>query len=158
MQDAHNDYVSALAHERARVREFLELLEQEQSALVAGDHDQLMAFTEQKAARVLELRRYSENRSRLLASYGLRPDRDGMSAWIEEHADETTRKIWDEIKSLAAQVHATNEINGVLVEARLKSNQAAIAALQAAANSSSVYGPEGATRLTDTPSRNLASA
>ena len=60
--------------------------------------------------------------------------------------------------ALAAQVHATNEINGVLVEARLKSNQAAIAALQAAANSSSVYGPEGGTRLTDTPSRTLASA
>ncbi len=158
MQEDQRDYVSALAQERSRVREFLQLLENEQAALVAGDHDQLMAFTEQKAARILELRRYSENRSRLLATYGLRPDRDGMSAWIEQHADESTRRIWDEIKSLAAQVHATNEINGVLVEARLKSNQAAIAALQAAANSSSVYGPEGGTRLTDTPSRTLASA
>jgi len=158
MPDEHIDYVSALMHERSRVREFLQLLESEQAALVAGEHDQLMAFTEQKAARILELRRYSENRSRLLTSYGLRPDRDGMSAWIEEHADETTRRIWDEIKSLAAQVHATNEINGVLVEARLKSNQAAIAALQAAANSTPVYGPEGGPRLTDTPSRKLASA
>lgn len=158
MQNEHSDTVSALDQERSRVREFLALLETEQAALVAGDHDQLMAFTEQKAARILELRRYSDNRSRLLASYGLRPDRDGMSAWIEAHGDETTRRIWDEIKSLAAQVHATNEINGVLVEARLKSNQAAIAALQAAASSPSVYGPEGATRLTETPSRTLASA
>ena len=158
MSDEHTSYVSALSQERSRVRDFLQLLEHEQAALVAGDHDQLMAFTEQKAARILELRRYSDNRSRLLASYGLRPDRDGMSAWIEEHADETTRRIWDEIKSLAAQVQATNEVNGALVEARLKSNQAAIAALQAAANSSAVYGPEGGHRLTDSPSRRLASA
>jgi flagella synthesis protein FlgN len=158
MYDEHASHVSALEQERSRVREFLQLLEHEQAALVSGEHDQLMAFTEQKAARILELRRYAENRSRLLATYGLRPDRDGMSAWIEEHADETTRRIWDEIKSLAAQVQATNEINGVLVEARLKSNQAAIAALQAAANSSAVYGPEGAPRLTDSPSRRLASA
>ena len=158
MSDEQTSYVSALEQERNRVSEFLQLLEREQAALVAGEHDQLMAFTEQKAARIRELRRYSDNRSRLLSTYGLRPDRDGMSAWIEEHADESTRRIWDEIKSLAAQVHATNEINGALVEARLKSNQAAIAALQAAANSSSVYGPEGAPRLTDTPSRRLASA
>ena len=68
MQDEHKDYVSALAQERSRVREFLHLLENEQAALVAGDHDQLMAFTEQKAARILELRRYSESRSRLLAT------------------------------------------------------------------------------------------
>lgn len=158
MQEERTNYVSALEQERSRVREFLQLLEHEQSALVAGDHDQLMAFTEQKAARVLELRRYSENRSRLLASYGLRADRDGMSEWIEQHADATTRRIWDEIKSLAAQVRAANEVNGVLVEARLKHNQASIAALQAAAQSASVYGPEGATRLTDSPSRRLASA
>ena len=158
MQDGRTNYLHALSQERSRVRDFLKLLADEQAALVAGDHDQLPGITEQKATRILELRRYSENRSRLLAGYGLRPDRDGMSAWIEEHADETTRRIWDDIKSLAAQVHATNEINGVLLEARLKSNQAAIAALQAAARTPSVYGPEGAPRLTDTPSRKLASA
>ena len=158
MQTDRSEYVSALEQERRRVRDFLELLEREQSALVAGDHDHLLAFTEQKAARILELRRYSDNRSRLLASYGLRADKDGMSTWIEEHANESTRRIWDEIKSLAAKVRATNEINGVLVEARLKHNQAAIAALQAAARSSGVYGPDGATRLPHSQTRKLASA
>jgi len=152
------EYVSALEQERERVREFLQLLEREQSALVAGDHDHLMAFTEQKAARILELRRYSDSRSRLLASQGLRTDKDGMSAWIEQHADDASRKLWDEIKTLAAQVRATNDINGMLVAARLKHNQSAIAALQAAAHSSGVYGPDGATRLTGATTRSLASA
>jgi flagella synthesis protein FlgN len=152
-------YGSVLEQERDRVREFLELLQQEQAALVAGDHDELLAFTEQKAARILELRRVADARSRLLASHGLRADKDGMSAWIERFGDEPARRLWDEIKSLAAQVRAANDINGALVAARLKHNQAAIAALQSAARSGSgVYGPDGATRLTASTTRALASA
>jgi flagellar biosynthesis protein FlgN len=152
------EYLNALEQERERVREFLQLLEREQAALVAGEHDHLMMFTEQKAARILELRRYSDSRSRLLSTQGLRADKDGMSAWIEQHTDAAVRRVWDEIKSLGAQVRAANEINGVLVAARLKHNQASIAALQAAARSSGVYGPDGGTRLTAATSRALASA
>lgn len=159
MHSDSTEYVSALEQERERVRDFLHLLEREQSALVAGDHDHLMAFTEQKATRILELRRYSDSRSRLLASQGLRTDKDGMTAWIEQHADADARRVWDEIKALAAQVRAANDINGMLVAARLKHNQSAIAALQAAAQSSTgVYGPDGATRLTSSTTRALASA
>jgi flagella synthesis protein FlgN len=152
-------YAAVLEQERERVREFLELLEQEQAALVAGDHDDLMAFTEQKAARILDLRRISDARSRLLASHGLRADKDGMSAWIECHGDEPIRRLWGEIKTLAAQVRAANDINGALVAARLKHNQASIAALQTAArNGCGVYGPDGGTRLTASTTRALASA
>lgn len=152
-------YLDMLEQERVRVQDFLRLLEREQAALVAGDHDHLMAFTEQKAAQILELRRISDSRSKLLAAHGLRADRDGMSAWIDQTADPSVRRLWDDIKGLAAQVRATNEINGALVAARLKHNQAAITALQAAAKTSSVYGPDGAARLTATnSSRQLASA
>ncbi|MCC6535478.1 MAG: flagellar protein FlgN [Burkholderiales bacterium] len=152
------DHVKALQQERERVREFLHLLEREQSALVAGDHDHLLAFTEQKAAQILELRRLSDSRSRLLAAQGVRADKDGMSAWIEQHGEAAARRLWDEIKTLAAQVRATNEINGALVAARLKHNQAAISALQSAARASGVYGPDGGTRLTAATTRALASA
>lgn len=158
MPNTDMQYTNVLEQERARVQEFLRLLEREQTALVDGDHDHLMAFTEQKAAQILELRRLSDSRSRLLAANGLRADKDGMSAWIEQHADPEARRIWDEIKTLAAQVRATNEINGALVAARLKHNQAAILALQSAAKSSGVYGPDGGTRLTSSPTRVLASA
>lgn len=159
MPETDTQYLDMLEQERVRVQDFLRLLEREQAALVAGDHDHLMAFTEQKAAQILELRRISDSRSKLLAAHGLRADRDGMSAWIEQTADPTVRRLWDDIKGLAAQVRATNEINGALVAARLKHNQAAITALQAAAKTSSVYGPDGAARLTATnSSRQLASA
>jgi flagella synthesis protein FlgN len=159
MSATPTQYAAVLEQERDRVREFLELLQQEQAALVAGDHDELMAFTEQKAARILDLRRVADGRSRLLASHGLRADKDGMSAWIENFGDEPARRLWDEIKSLAAQVRAANEINGALVAARLKHNQAAIAALQTAARSGSgVYGPDGSARFTASTTRALASA
>jgi flagella synthesis protein FlgN len=151
-------YVAVLQQERARVSEFLALLQREQAALVAGDHDELMAFTEQKAAHILELRRIADTRSRLLVSHGLRTDKDGLSAWIERNGDEHARRLWDESKSLAAQVRAANEINGALVAARLKHNQAAINALQAAARGNPhAYGPDGGTRLTTSTAHTLAS-
>jgi flagella synthesis protein FlgN len=153
-----SQYLNVLEQERARVQEFLRLLEREQAALVAGDHDHQKAFTEQKAAQILELRRVSDGRSRLLAAHGLRADKDGMSLWIEQCTDPAARRIWNEIKSLAAQVRATNEINGALVAARLKHNQAAITALQTAARTAGVYGPDGSTRLTAATTRALASA
>jgi len=152
------DYQQSLAQERDRIKEFLQLLEREQSALVAGEHDHLMAFTEQKAARILELRRYSDSRAKLLASQGLRADKDGMSAFIDQRADDNVRRIWDDIKALSAQVRAINEINGVLVATRLKQNQAAITALQSSAKGTSVYGPDGSRRLTMPTTRALASA
>lgn len=158
MTAADAQYMNVLEQERSRVEAFLRLLEREQAALVAGDHDHLMAYTEQKAAQILELRRISDSRSRLLAAHGLRADKDGMSAWIDQHADADARRVWDEIKALAAQVRATNEINGALVAARLKHNQAAITALQAAARSNGVYGPDGGTRFTTSTTRALASA
>ncbi len=158
MSSSGESYLSVLLQERERVGEFLALLQREQSALVAGDHDGLMAFTEQKAVRILELRRLSDERSRLLASHGLRADKDGMSGWIERHGDEGARRVWDEIKSLAAQVRAANEINGALVAARLKHNQLAITALQSAARSNpGVYGPDGGTRISGATTRALAS-
>lgn len=158
MSTVDTQYKQVLEQERTRVQEFLRLLEREQTALVEGEHEHLMAFTEQKAAQILELRRISDSRSRLLVQQGLRADKDGMSAWIEQHADAEARRIWDDIKVLAAKVRATNEINGALVAARLKHNQAAITALQTAARTSGVYGPDGGTRLTTSPSRALASA
>jgi len=158
MQPHAEQYITALEQERARVQAFLQLLEREQAALVAGDHDHLLAFTEQKAAQILELRRFSDARSRLLSAHGLRADKDGMSTWIEQHADPTARRLWDDIKSIGAQIRAVNEINGALVAARLKHNQAAITALQSAARGSGVYGPDGGTRLTAVTTRTLASA
>jgi len=104
MSTVDTQYKQVLEQERTRVQEFLRLLEREQTALVEGEHEHLMAFTEQKAAQILELRRISDSRSRLLAQQGLRADKDGMSAWIEQHADAEARRIWDDIKVLAAKV------------------------------------------------------
>jgi flagella synthesis protein FlgN len=149
--------LAALEQERDRVREFLRLLEREQTALVSGEHDHLLAYTEQKAARLLELRRYADTRNRMLDAEGLPADRNGMSTWLDRHPDPQISRTWDELMKLTARVRETNDVNGVLVAARLKHNQASIAALQSAARTSSVYGPDGGTRLAASSTRSLAS-
>jgi len=153
-----DSFIAALDHERANVREFLKLLEREQAALVAGDHDRLLAFTEQKAARLLELRRFADQRNRFLAAQGFAADKEGVNALLECHADERLRQSWGELIALAARVRDTNEVNGVLVNARLRHNQASLVALQSAARTTGVYGPDGGTRFAAGGGRQLASA
>jgi len=152
------EFLVSLEQERDRVREFLRLLEREQKALVGGEHDRLLAFTEQKAARLLELRRFADARNRMLGTEGLPSDRNGMLTWLDRHPDERIATVWNDLMSLTARVREVNDVNGVLVAARLRHNQASLAALQSAARATSVYGPDGATRLTASTSRALASA
>lgn len=158
MTGAQVGLAATLEQERDRIREFLSLLEREQRALVEGEHDQLLAFTEQKAARLLELRRLNDARNRSLAGAGLPTDKDGMALWLTRHGDDRAVRAWNDLLRFAGRVRQTNEVNGVLVSARLKHNQASLAALQAVARTPSVYGPDGGTRFAASSTRALASA
>lgn len=157
MTDA--EFTAALAEERACIRDFLDLLRREQAALVGGEHDRLLSFTERKAAHLLALRRYADARNRHLADRGLAADRDGMMALFARQPDARMAEVWKDLMTLAAEVRDANEVNGLLVAARLRHNQASLAALQAAANAGgSLYGPDGGSRLSRSASRALATA
>lgn len=154
-------FVAALEAESEAFGEFVSVLEAEAAALDQDDVEALIALAQSKSEKVLALSRLSDSRRAFLRSAGFSPNRLGMSEWLVAHgATEANRLsgLWSTLLDRAVRAQQLNEANGALIESRLRFNQAALAALQAAARQTMSYGPDGTTRLSSGKGRDLGSA
>ncbi len=130
--------------EAALLRNFLELLAREESLLVAGETDTLLALTHEKTELYHLLQRQHDTRARMLGQAGL------------ENNAENIRKVcaglsgalatWDKILTLAAEARNRNALNGKLVTERMQHNQAALSVLLTAADQPQLYDAEGVSK------------
>lgn len=135
-----------LADELAALREFSALLQEEQSALIDGKGDNLVALIEKKSALATRLTDCARRREDVLASLELAPGRAGMEAWLAAApANAAARNNWRELLPLAAETRRLNELNGKLIGLRLQHNQQALVALMSATEQAMTYGPDGQT-------------
>lgn len=134
-----------LAGELAALREFVTLLQEEQSALLDGKGDSLAALIDQKSALAARLTDCAGQREAALAGLALPAGRDGMEAWLATAAA-AARNDWQELLPLAATARSLNELNGKLIGTRLQHNQQALAALMGATERAMTYGPDGHAR------------
>lgn len=141
------EFIASLDTERRAFAEFVELLQTEQEALQRGDIDRLVSLAQLKSEKVIALAQIEEKRNRHLVAQGFSPDQRGMDAWLAQSASSTPHaaKIWQEMLSKAREAQQLNQANGTMIEQKLRHNQQALAILQAAANRSSTYGPDGQT-------------
>jgi flagella synthesis protein FlgN len=147
---ASHPMLSALAAEVAVLSRFVELLRREQASLASGIMDPLPAFTAEKARIVIELQQTGARRTAMLRAAGLDPDSAGMSAWLgKQPADlrPALQRGWRAFLALVAESRQLNDTNGVIVRARLKHNQQALAVLAGAAGTAGLYGADGASRV-----------
>lgn len=146
-----SDLAKSLDAELRAFRGFIEILQTEQDALVRGDVDRLIEFAQLKSEKVVLLSRLAEHRNHFISAQGLDPENGGMETWLHHfRAGETPQvaEIWAQLLELARTAQHLNQINGAMIETRLRNNQQALAVIQAAANQSSLYGPDGQTRTT----------
>ncbi|MDR3212590.1 MAG: flagellar protein FlgN [Azoarcus sp.] len=141
--------------EASQIKDFLALLEREESLLVAGDSDGLFTLTVEKNERYRQLQRLHDDRSMLLARYGLARDKDAMRTICAKLPKLLTR--WEEVLTLASKAHNRNAINGQLIAERMQHNQAALSVLLSAANHPQLYDAGGHSRPTGS-GRRLGSA
>lgn len=127
------------------VRVFVELLSQEQSLLTAtGTAESLLPLVERKSECVARLKTLSDQREQALLTGGFKAGRGAMEAWLATSAhSDAIRSLWEDLRTLAAQAKSLNETNGKLIGIHWQHNQAALAALMAAANRAMTYGPDG---------------
>lgn len=150
----------ALAAEVDVLRRFVDLLRREQASLASGVMDPLPAFTAEKARIVIELQQTGARRTAMLRAAGLSADRVGMSAWLQDQPADirpALQQRWQAFLSLLAESRQLNDTNGVIVRARLKHNQQALAILAGAAGTTGLYGSDGASRVTP-PRRTISVA
>ncbi len=141
--------------EETQMRQFLALLEREESLLVAGETDALIALSKEKSEQYHQLQRHHATRATLLAREGLENTDTAIRTLCQSLPELLGR--WDRILTLARDARARNEINGKLITEHMQHNQAALSVLLSAANQPQLYDAEGVARPTGR-GRHLGSA
>lgn len=153
---AHKELLAALSNERVAVRDFVELLQHEQSLLTENDIEPLLILAEQKSARALKLNELAEVCRRLLGKIIPSLDSAAIQAWLEVNSREGLA-MWQEVRALAEQAKQLNNINGELIQMKLRHNQQVLAALSGAVNQASLYGADGQSNFSSGTGRSLGS-
>ncbi len=151
-------FLQQLAAEHQAWLALLELLEQEESALVRGDGDQLAAINEPKLLRLQEITGFVQARNGLLVAAGFPPDHGGMADWIARHGKDEGEKLWQTLCDCEARARKLHERIGILLNMRMSATRQALNVLLAAANGQgSGYGQDGMA-VTPSGGRALTSA
>lgn len=136
---------SLLNSERVALQNLLHLLENEQSALVSAHMDGLIEILEEKNSTLSGLAKTSQDRVALLSGLGLTPN--GSTEEQLKKVLPTAVSIWQDILQLLEKTRQANQVNGNLIQTRLRVNQQALSVLQNAAQSASLYGRDGQPNL-----------
>jgi flagella synthesis protein FlgN len=138
-------FTALVKAELAGFKEFHQLLQQEQGALIKGDVDQLLRLADHKSGLVEKLAELNDQRSHHMNSVGCENSAPGIAAYFDAiKAQTATRELWGELLNLVREVDQVNRSNGILINTRLLHNQQALSVLKSAANpGASLYGPDG---------------
>lgn len=141
------DLSQSVDAELSAFSDFVRVLQTEQEALVQGDVDRLIELARLKSEKVLLLSQFAERRNRYLAANGHNPEQGGMDKWLQQHGGEIphTVEAWKQLLEQAKIAQQINQVNGSLIETKLRFNQQALSLLQTAANQTGIYGPDGQT-------------
>lgn len=138
------DPVTGIANERDAVRVFIEILRREQHALQQADVSVLLPLAAEKARHAQQLAELTQAREQWLAVPSSLEDQGDMERRLADHP--TAAIAWRELLQLTETAHQINEINGILVNQRLRYNQQRLSALQTAAqgvHNDGLYGSNG---------------
>jgi flagella synthesis protein FlgN len=144
-----SDLVKNLEAELRAFQDFVQILQTEQDALVAGNVDSLLELARIKSGKVVLLSRLAESRAHFLSMQGYAQELDGMKKWLQKQRGEgnpQASELWQKLLKLAENAKQLNQINGSMIDTRLRNNQQALAILQTAANQCALYGPDGQTQ------------
>lgn len=131
-----------LAREQAALDRFIDLLKQEQAALVDANVDVLQHISEDKQKQSDQLNDLARQRIALLQGAGFSTDRAGVQAWLAQQSP-AVRDDWQKLLDTAEAAQHLNQTNGTLIQTHLEFNQRALIALMQAANVANVYGEDG---------------
>ena len=144
MNNAVFDPIAGIANERDAVRVFINVLRREQHALQQADVSVLLPLAAEKASHAQQLAELAQTREQWLAVPDSPEDQGDMEHRLADHP--TAAMAWQELLQLTEIAHRINEINGILVNQRLRYNQQRLSALQAAArglHDNGLYGSNG---------------
>jgi flagella synthesis protein FlgN len=119
---------------------FLELLEQEAEALSTGGFAKLTGLAERKSVLADEIVMMRDQREAVQQKLGYAAGRSGADA-VAVAGGEAAQDAWNALLKRAAQAHAANHRNGVMVHTHLDFTRESLNFLKA--SGLPLYGPDG---------------
>lgn len=127
--------VAKLKVECAAWQALLDLLSEEEHALVDGEADRLGKLNRSKLEQLQTLRNLAHARHDELLASGCTPDHAGMDAWLIQHGQPEQFILWQQLREMEHQTQAINQRIGALIDLRLSSTRQALNVLIHAATS-----------------------
>lgn len=134
--------MNVLQQEQAALDQFIELLQQEQAALVAADVDKLQSLSELKQQLSEHLNTLAQQRVAQQERAGYSADASGTRAWLAAQPP-AVGDAWKKLLATAQTARDLNQTNGQLIQTHMQHNQQALSVLMGAANRLDVYGADG---------------
>ena len=127
--------IARLTVESAAWQALLNVLGEEERALVDGEADRLAQLNASKLAQLQTLGNLAHARHDELLAAGHTPDHAGMDAWLAQHGQPEHDARWRQLCDMELQAQAMNQRIGTLIEMRLASTRQALNVLIHAATS-----------------------
>lgn len=118
--------ITKLSVENAAWQALLNVMTQEEQALIEGEADQLPALNASKLAQLETLSNLVRVRNDSLIAEGLSPDHAGMDAWLTRYGQPEHHIRWQRLLNLEHEAQALNQRIGTLIDLRLGSTRQAL--------------------------------
>ncbi len=141
-----------LHREQAALDRFIDLLQQEQAALISANVDALLSISDTKLKQADVLSALAKERVAMLIGAGFGTDAAGVNDWLASQPQVVT-DAWHKLLQSAQAAQRINQTNGKLIQTHLQHNQQALSALINASNRANIYGPDGQSRTGDAPTQ-----
>jgi flagella synthesis protein FlgN len=136
--------LSKLAAECAAWQAMLNVMGEEEQALVKGEADHLARLTASKLAQLQTLNNLANTRNNALLEAGLSADQTGMNTWLTQHGQPEHRTQWQHLCQMEQDAQAMNLRIGKLIEMRLAATRQALNVLiHATTNQGGLYDQAG---------------
>jgi flagella synthesis protein FlgN len=126
---------SKLSVESAAWQALLNVMSEEERALVAGEADLLPKLNASKLEQLNTLSNLARTRYNELLAAGHSPDHAGMDSWLAQQANTDQQARWQHLCDMEKQAQALNQRIGSLIDMRLNSTRQALNVLIHAAKS-----------------------
>ena len=127
--------IAKLTVESAAWQALLNVMGEEERALVDGEADLLQKLNASKLVQMQTLSDLARARHDDLLAAGLTPDHAGMDAWLAQQGIPEHQSRWQQLCELEQQAQAMNQRIGTLIDMRLSSTRQALNVLIHAATS-----------------------
>ena len=143
-ETANSSPLGKLGTECAAWQAMLNVMTEEEQALINGEADRLVSLDASKLAQLNTLSNLAGARNKTLLAAGLSADHAGMNAWLAQHGLPEHHTQWQQLCQMEQDAQAMNQRIGKLIDMRLTNTRQALNVLvHSTANKGGLYDQAG---------------